>query len=97
MSKNENETKELPKLSVVFATREQNEKTEKYIEHIQKTAGCQVNVVVLVSPNGVALTQIYGSVLNNECIPSDIVVFMHDDIEFLRSGWATELLRLFEE
>ena len=97
MSKNENETKELPKLSVVFATREQNEKTEKYIEHIQKTAGCQVNVFVLVNPNGVALTQIYGSVLNNEGIPSDIVVFMHDDIEFLRSGWATELLRLFEE
>jgi hypothetical protein len=28
---------------------------------------------------------------------NDIIVFMHDDIEFLKFGWGAEILRLFNE
>lgn len=35
-------------------------------------------------------------VVNSE-IDSDVLVFIHDDIEFLREGWGKEVLRLFNE
>jgi hypothetical protein len=33
----------------------------------------------------------------NEQIESDIIVFCHDDIEFLKKGWGEELIRLFSK
>jgi hypothetical protein len=33
--------------------------------------------------------------LSNEQIESDIIVFCHDDIEFLKKGWGEEVINLF--
>lgn len=33
----------------------------------------------------------------NEEIETNIIVYIHDDIEFLRKGWGKEVLRLFNE
>lgn len=96
----ENEAKmmeDIPQIAIAVATREQNEETEKFIKHLQDTAGCAIATYIMVNPGGVALTQIYNTVMNSDTLPSKILVFMHDDIEFLRKGWGTELLRLFEE
>ena len=35
--------------------------------------------------------------LSNEQIGSDIIVFCHDDIEFLKKGWGEEVIRLFSK
>jgi hypothetical protein len=35
--------------------------------------------------------------LASKDISDNIIVFIHDDIEFLRKGWGKELLRLFNE
>jgi hypothetical protein len=43
----------------------------------------------------VGLTTVYYEAMS-KC-ETDIIVFIHDDIEFLRNGWGTELMRMFNE
>jgi hypothetical protein len=33
--------------------------------------------------------------IDSQEVDSDVIVFIHDDIEFLRKGWGAEVLRLF--
>jgi hypothetical protein len=49
------------------------------------------------NPDGVSLSKIYADMLVNKEIDSDIIIFIHDDIEFLKKGWGAEVLRLFNE
>ena len=85
-------------ITVVFCTREtDHEKMEGFMDMLQKTAGCEITISMVSNPDGVSLSQVYGDVLESDYIQSDIVVFVHDDIEFLRDGWGTELIRLFKE
>ena len=35
--------------------------------------------------------------LESKDIKENIVIFIHDDIEFLRKGWGREIMRLFNE
>lgn len=97
MSENIQTQDKQPRLTVVIPTRERNEQTHDYIDHIQETAGCPVDVVILVNPDNVSLTTTYSQILQSPHIKCKTVVFIHDDLEFLRKGWALEVVRLFEE
>lgn len=93
MSKNKND-----ELTVVFCTRETDyENKEEFMNMLQNTAGCEITISMVSNPDGISLSQIYGDVLESEYIKSDIVVFVHDDIEFLRDGWGKEVIRLFKD
>lgn len=93
MSKNKND-----ELTVVFCTREtDHENKEEFMNMLQNTAGCEITISMVSNPDGISLSQIYGDVLESEYIKSDIVVFVHDDIEFLRDGWGKEVIRLFKD
>lgn len=83
-------------ITVVVSSREPYENKKDFIESIEKTAGCEVKIKYVINSDGnVSLTTLYNDMSKET--EHDIVVYMHDDIELLRSGWGRELLRLFKD
>ena len=79
-------------ISVVFSTREGN---EKHIEHIKKTSGIHkgIEVIQYINNGEYSLTQLYNKALKETT--NDIVVFCHDDIIFETKNWGKKLLKSF--
>jgi len=84
-------------IAVVVCSRDNNEVKKKIVEHIKDTCECNAHTYFMYNPEGVGLSEIYNTMLSPEKSEYDIIVFMHDDIEFLRKGWGREILRLFNE
>ncbi len=85
-------------ITVVVCSRESDgDKKKMLIENINYTCGCFVHVMFVSNPDGVGLTKIYDDMLKYDKVSDNVVVFMHDDIEFLKKGWGNELLRLFND
>ena len=85
------------KITVAFVSKKETELNESFIKHIKSTCGCDIHVISVYNPNGISLSKIYADLVDNEDIDTNIIVLIHDDIEFLRNGWGTEILRLFNE
>ena len=79
-------------ISVVYCTRETN---PQHTADIMKSSGLpkQIEVIEIVN-NGEALTKAYNRGL--KLASNDIVVFMHDDIEFENNGWGNKLIKHFD-
>ena len=84
-------------LYVVVCTREENDDIKEFVEKARASCGRQCNVMVVVNPQKIGLAEIYNNMLSNTPTDNNIVVFVHDDIEFLRDGWGEEVVRLFNE
>ena len=84
-------------ITVVFCSKKKGEENADFINHIKETCGCELNVVCVHNPDGISLSKIYADMIDSNDITSNIVVFIHDDIEFLKDGWGAEVLRLFDE
>lgn len=83
------------KIAVVVCSKRTTEENKDFIEHIKETCGCDTHVYMIHNPEGVSISKIYADMVVNSEIDSDIIVFIHDDIEFLKKGWGKEVLRLF--
>ena len=79
---------------MVVSSRDDANIKQEFIKHVQNTCGCVCHLYFLVN-SGVALTKIYDDMMKKPDGVDDVIIFMHDDIEFLREGWGTEVLRLF--
>jgi len=78
-------------ITVVYCTRETN---PTHTEHIKKTSGLNKNIEVIeIINNGEALTKAYNRGLSQA--KNDIVVFMHDDVEFDTTGWGNKIIKHF--
>ena len=85
------------KISVVVCSRQTAEQKKDFIQHIKDTCGCNAHVYFLINQDGVGLTQIYEDMLKSDKVDNNVIVFIHDDIEFLKKGWGAEILRLFNK
>ena len=85
------------KITVIFFFFKNGEENKGFIDHIKETCGCDLNVICVHNPDGISLSKIYADMTVNEEIETNIIVYIHDDIEFLRKGWGKEILRLFNE
>lgn len=85
------------KIAVVVCSKKTSDENKGFVEHIKETCGCDTHVYMIHNPDGVSLSKIYADMLVNKEIDSDIIVFIHDDIEFLKKGWGAEVLRLFND
>ena len=85
------------KIAVVVCSKKTTEENKGFIEHIKDTCGCDAHVYMIHNPEGVSISKIYADMLDNKEIDSDVMVFIHDDIEFLKKNWGKEVLRLFNE
>ena len=79
---------------VIVSTHEMSEKKE-FLENVSSSVNFSTKIMYIVNKGGLGLTKIYKEALSKA--ETSIVVFMHDDIEFLRNGWGEEIYRLFQE
>jgi hypothetical protein len=86
-----------PIVSIIFSSRNDGPANEGFIKHVQDTCGYDAHIFHIHNPTGVALTKIYSDLMTSENNQSDIDIFIHDDIEFLKPGWGKEIVRLFRE
>ena len=84
-------------ITIVFCTKNEESEADAFIEHLRNSCGCGATIICLKNPNGVSLSKIYADMVDNPEVRTDIMVFVHDDIEFLKDGWGTEVIRLFSE
>lgn len=82
-------------ITVIVPSRKNDNESNSFIESIKNTVGCKAKVIFVVNDNSMNLSRLYYNMMLNEQIESDIIVFCHDDIEFLKKGWGEELIRLF--
>lgn len=85
------------KIAIVFCSRKKSEELDDFILHLRETCGCDSHVYSIYNPDGMSLSRIYADIVDSTEVDSDVIVFVHDDIEFLRDGWGAEVLRLFKE
>lgn len=81
-------------ITVVVSSKKDSNESMSLLQNINESIGVSCNIMYIQN-NGVSLTTVYQDAMEKSS--TDIVVFVHDDIEFLRSGWGIELLRMFNE
>ena len=81
-------------ITCVVCSRQTDKEKEKFLNNLKDTCNWMLNVVFIMNDNGTSLTKIYKEMLDKA--ETDIVVFIHDDIEFLKKGWGSEIVRLFQ-
>lgn len=84
-------------IAIVISSKKTNEQIKPFIDHLKNTCECEAHVYFIHNPEGVSLSKIYADMVVSKDIIENIIVFIHDDIEFLRKGWGREILRLFNE
>jgi GT2 family glycosyltransferase len=80
-------------ISVVYCTREENPEYSKYIRNTSGL-GKTIDIIEIVN-KGEALTKCYNRGLKEA--KHDIVVFLHDDIIYDKSGWGRKVLKHFND
>ena len=86
---------EINGITIVVSSRETTQEKQSFIEMISRTCGYQHHILFITNNGGAGLTRVYNEALTQA--PYDIVVFIHDDIDFLKEGWGAEIVRLFQE
>jgi hypothetical protein len=84
-------------IAVIFCSKKSTEENKDFIEHIKTTCGCETHLYCIHNPDGVSISKIYADMMESPDINENILVYIHDDIEFLRPGWGAEVLRLFND
>lgn len=84
-------------IAIVFCSKKETKENEEFIKHLRESCGCESHVYSIYNPSGVSLSKIYADITASQDVNADVIVFVHDDIEFLRDGWGKEVLRLFDE
>jgi glycosyltransferase involved in cell wall biosynthesis len=79
-------------VSVVISTRKID---DKFIEHVSKKFSHPKTQIIVFENDGIALSKIYNEGLEKST--SDIVVFMHDDVNIETSNLTPKINRLFDD
>jgi hypothetical protein len=82
-------------ITVVIATKHTVEEKKEFLENIQVTCGAKMKIIYALNDGLTPLSQIYQSALSQA--ETEIIIFMHDDIEFLKNNWGKEIIRMFNE
>ena len=81
-------------ITIVVSSRSLKEEKTDFIKNIEDTCGVKYRLIFITN-NGNDLTKVYNNMF--QMTSTDIVIFMHDDIEFLKYGWGEEVVRLFND
>lgn len=83
------------KISIVISSRVKKEEKINLLENIKKTCGCDYELFFIQNNGNMSLSKLYSSMFVH--ITNPIIVFIHDDIEFLSENWGVKLLKIFDE
>jgi hypothetical protein len=80
-------------ITIGFSTREHN---QEYIDYLQKTSMYkEVDIIEKVNNGEKSLSQVYNEILNEA--KHNIVVLLHDDLEFDTKNWAEKVIKHFDK
>lgn len=82
-------------ITCVISSRNTDKEKQEFLDNLRETCGYNLNVMFMINSDGVSLTKIYSEMVEKS--NDDIIVFVHDDVEFLKPGWGFELIRLFDK
>ena len=85
------------KIQIVVSSKSKEEEKQDFLENIKDTCGCDYELNFVHNPDGISLTTIYNRFIDTPKNEEAIVVYIHDDIEFLRYGWGKRLIELFDK
>jgi len=85
------------KIAVVVSSKRTTLENKDFIEHIKETCDCDAHVYMIHNPDGISISKIYADMMSSQELDTNVLVFIHDDVEFLKKGWGKEILRLFNE
>jgi hypothetical protein len=78
-------------ITIGFSTRQDN---PNYIEYVRKTSGFKnLQIIQKINNGDKSLGQVYNEILSESV--NDIVVLIHDDLEFDTNRWGDKLLKVF--
>lgn len=79
-------------ITIGFSTREDN---PKYIEYLQKTSMYkEVQIIQKINNGEKSLSQVYNEIIDES--KYDIVVLVHDDLEFETKNWGDKIIKHFK-
>lgn len=79
-------------ITVGYSTRSSK---PEFIDYLQKTSMYkEIQIIEKVNNGEKSLSSVYNEILNES--KYDIIVFLHDDIEFDTNRWGEKLLKIFE-
>lgn len=98
MPKNKKSSKKT-NITIFIPTIKDCETAANNAKRIQNTLDNPCRISIINNGEGLGLTKVYNMALTNKIDDSkdEIIVFIHDDIEFLKKGWDSELIRMFNE
>lgn len=88
-------------LTIVVATRKSAEEMQDVMQRYCQTLtakNTKIQFITLHNDGRVSLSNLYAQAMDGTIasIQGGIIVFCHDDIDFLKKGWDDELYRLFQ-
>lgn len=83
------------KINIVVASTHTSDEMNEYIDMLKNTCECENQIYFIENKEGIGLAQLYSDMMSK--IKDDVIVFVHDDVVFLKKGWGKELLRMFNE
>ena len=81
------------KITVVVSSRE--DYNEDRLKQLIAGCGVETDIIFVKNDNKFNLTAVYNHGLDKAA--TDIVIFMHDDIQFLKENWGRDIIKLFNE
>lgn len=82
-------------ITIIVSSRKTEKEKKDFLDNVRNTCGVNSSIIFVVNTDGVSLTQIYDDMIKQ--YKGDIIVFMHDDIEFLRKDWGKTIVELFDK
>ena len=87
-------TKGNEKITIVVASSKTAEEKRDYINMLGETVGYPADIVFIGS-NKESLTNVYQKELDQS--ENEIIIFVHDDVEFLTTDWGKRIVELFKQ
>lgn len=82
-------------ITIIISSRKNGEDCEDFIDQIKNSCGVPAKVVFVTNDGAMGLSELYANMLNSVNVDSEIMLFIHDDVEFLKPNWGKEIVRLF--
>lgn len=84
----------MKKITIGIVSRSLESNKQVLLNNIEETCGIDYNLIFITNNDGMSLSKLYHNIV--ETSPTDIVVLIHDDIEFIKKNWGSDIYEIFQ-
>lgn len=81
-------------LTIITSTRKSEAEVEEWKKNIKSTCTTDVNFIVIQNQGDKGLAEVYNEAMAKS--ETDILCFVHDDIDFVMNGWDKKMIDIFD-